>query len=41
MRNYLRISKKNSNFAAESCKTYGTVSFFEDIYTRGHSFRCE
>ena len=40
-KNYLHISKKSSNFAAESCKAYGTVSFFEDIYTRGHSFRCE
>ena len=40
-RHSLHISKKSSNFADESCKAYGTVSFFEDIYTRGHSFRCE
>ena len=33
----MHISKKSSNFAAESCKDYGTVSFFEDIYPRGHS----
>ena len=30
MHPFLHISEKNCNFAVESCKAYGTVSFFKN-----------